>query len=101
MPDKTESKKCANNCASEAEKNHPRTGTNVACAGVIPYVTVGGKFNPGVFMKFYLDLVPLESTMEGVIGGWLFPRPRAQSAKLDLHKAGEMDLFEKNMKGKF
>ena len=61
---------------------------------------VNGSWNPGLFFEFYLKFIPNEPTKEHLPGGWLFPRPRKHStASLNIHKAGEMQLYEPNMKG--
>ena len=76
-------------------------GTNLASSGVIPYVIVeanGNIFNPGEFFSFYLSLLPKNSTLEGKEGGWLFPRPRANTKVFNVHKEGEI-MFEPNQKG--
>ena len=90
---------------SEQDKNHPG-GTNVRCNGVIPFMVVEGsdenQFNPGCFFQFYLSFLPLAATKDHLDGGWLFPRPRKHGqGSLNIHKEGEMDLFEPNMKGNF
>ena len=85
---------------SEKDKNHKK-GTNVASSGVIPYAIVeanGNIFNPGEFFSFYLSLLPKNSTLEGKEGGWLFPRPRANTKVFNVHKEGEI-MFEPNQKG--
>jgi len=84
---------------SEKDKNHKK-GTNVASSGVIPYAIVeanGNTFNPGEFFSFYLSLLPKNSTLEGKEGGWLFPRPRANTKVFNGHKEGEI-MFEPNQK---
>ena len=87
------------NVLSETDKNHPG-GTNVRCYGVIPFMEVNGSWNPGLFFEFYLKFIPTKPTKEHLPGGWLFPRPRKHStASLNIHKAGEMQLYEPNMKG--
>ena len=89
---------------SESDKNHPG-GTNVQCNGVIPFLVIennqNSSFNPGEYFQFYLTFLSQEATKEHLEGGWLFPRPRKQGqGGLNIHKAGEMALFEPNMKGK-
>ena len=84
---------------SETDKNHPG-GTNVRCNGVIPFLEVDGGWNPGAFFEFYLKFLPMEASKQALKGGWLFPRPRRHSVlSLDIHREGEMALFEPNMKG--
>ena len=87
---------------SEADKNHSG-GTNVRCNGVIPFMEVENtdeeKFNPGEFFQFYLSFLSAEATKDHLVGGWLFPRPRKHGqSNLNIHKEGEMGLFEPNMK---
>ena len=87
------------NILSETDKNHPG-GTNVRCNGVIPFLEVNGSWNPGLFFEFYLKFLPTNPTKENMKGDWLFPRPRKHgTALLNIHKAGQMELYEPNMKG--
>ena len=84
---------------SETDKNHPG-GTNVRCNGVIPFLELDGGWNPGAFFEFYLKFLSLEASKQNMEGGWLFPRPRKHSLNtLNIHKEGQMALFEPNMKG--
>ena len=81
---------------TELDKNH-KEGTNSSIYGCIPFLNFAN-LNPGEFFSFYLDLLPDESTKEGVQGGYLFPTPRRQSAKFDPHNP-ETPLYEANQKG--
>ena len=81
---------------SEKDKNHKSEGTNVASSGVIPFMEIGGRFNPGKFVEFYLDHLP-ESTQDNT----LFPRARKQCRTLNIHAPNTVNLYEANMKGQF
>ena len=83
---------------SEKDKNHSE-GTDSSVYGCIPFLNFSGRFNPGEFFKFYLQFVPDQSTKEGVQGGFLFPRPRQQSKRFDLHDPVEVNLYEAKQKG--
>ena len=82
---------------SEMDKNHPE-GTNSSIYGCIPFLDFAANFNPGEIFSFYLQLIPDQSTKEGVKGGYLFPRPRQPSKKFNPHDPSA-SLFEPNQKG--
>ena len=82
----------------EKDKNHKLEGTNVESCGVIPFLVIDNKFNPGQYLQFYLSLIPDQSTMTKVEGGYLFPRPRLVCKKFDLHRRNENYLYECNQK---
>lgn len=84
---------------SEADKNHPMEGTNTKCSGVLPFINVGNKLNPGHLFELDISFLPEKSTIPDKVGGWLFPRPRKESNSLNIHNPGEMNLFEPNQKG--
>lgn len=84
--------------STEKDKNHQQ-GTNSSVYGCIPFLDFADNFNPGKIFSFYLKCLPDESTKEGVEGGFLFPKPRQQSKKFDMHNSDQICLYEPNMKG--
>ena len=73
---------------SESEKGQPEGSKNY-CHGVIPFQDLGNGFNPWAYFEFYMSFLP--------DGGYLFPMPRINSYKFNIHYP-EAPLFEINRK---
>jgi hypothetical protein len=99
VQDKKYSFKYLKKTKSERDKNHRKEGTNVQCSGVIPFVVIGGSFNPGAYFEFFMKFIPKVATMDKKEGGWLFTKARRVSKEFNIHKEDEFHLFEANMKG--
>ena len=67
-------------------------------AGVIPYMDITDQYNPGLLFETYLNVCADEGTIDGREGGYLFSKPKFQSATFHIHDAEEKVLFQPNQK---
>ena len=56
------------------------------------------EYNPGVLFETYLNLCADDGTIDGKEGGFLFSKPKIQSATFHIHNPEELALFQVNQK---